>query len=127
MTHYTSGQLLILIVLILGTTARLTRLVTEDTITRPIRRWIEKRMLRAGMRGWWNWLDDLVNCPWCVSIWVSFPTAFIAVWHASNRVVVAGMLALTASWLAANVQTREPGRQERVIVVEDDEESSETG
>lgn len=122
MNELSAGHLVLLILLIIGTTARLTRLVTKDSIADPARKWIEKRMIKKNMRGLWNKIDDLVNCPWCVSIWVGVPSGFIAVWHYSNRFVLAGMIGLTASWLAANVQVREPkDEDERIIVVEDDQ------
>lgn len=79
----------LLLATILGTTARLTRLVTEDSITEPARTWIAKRAKAANPR-LWRKLDDLVQCPWCVSIWVSVPTALIGTWwRGRNRFVAA--------------------------------------
>ena len=126
MNDISAGHLALLILLGLGTIARLTRLITKDSITQPIRDRIERRMVRAEMRGVWNKIDDLVNCPWCVSIWVGFPAGFIATWHYSNRIVLASMIGLTASWIAANVQVREPSDEPERIIVMDDEDSSET-
>lgn len=96
----------LLVVLAIGTTARLTRLVTGDGITQRPRDWIERRGTQRG--GFWHWIDELANCPWCVSIWTGFPTAFVAVWWPTNRFVLASMLALTASWVTGNTQMREP-------------------
>lgn len=59
---------------------------------------------RRKYKGFWPWLDDLIHCPWCSSVWVGVPVAFVATWWGDNRVVVGGMLACTASWVAANVQ-----------------------
>lgn len=43
---------------------RLTRLVTRDELTRPLREWI-----------WDNHPDShlayMVGCPWCVSVWMA--------------------------------------------------------
>lgn len=50
--------------------------------------------------GFWPWLDNLIGCPWCVSVYVAVPTAFVVVWFPTNRVVLAGLLACTASWVA---------------------------
>ena len=124
MNDLDAGQLALLILLTVGVVARLTRLVTKDSITDPARKWIEAKMVKAGQRGLWNKIDELVNCPWCVSIWVGVPSGVIMIWHSSNRFVIAGALGLTASWLAANVQVREPKAAERIIIVEDDEKNS---
>jgi hypothetical protein len=43
---------------------RLTRLVTEDTITDPLRRPVLEE--RPESR-----LADFLTCPWCVSVWVA--------------------------------------------------------
>jgi hypothetical protein len=49
--------------------ARVTRLLCDDTITTPLRRWIVKR---SGVDGWWT---QLIHCPWCISVWVSVPAS----------------------------------------------------
>lgn len=54
--------------------------------------------------GFWPWLDDLIGCPWCVSVYVSLPVAIVAVWWGDNRLILAGLLACTASWVAGIVQ-----------------------
>jgi hypothetical protein len=56
--------------------------------------------------GFWPWLDDLIGCPWCVSVYVSLPTAVVVVWWGDNRVVIAGLLACTASWVAGVVTAK---------------------
>lgn len=98
----------LVVVLIIGTTARLTRLITADSITDPPRAWITLKAEAKVGRKVWTWFDDLIHCVWCVSIYVGTATAYIAVWHWSNRFVLAGMIALTASLLAGNTQIREP-------------------
>lgn len=94
--------------LIFGTTARLTRLVTADSITDPARDWIEAKAKAKLGKGAWAKFDDLVSCPWCVSVWVGFATSFIVLWSWTNRFVLASMIALTASLFTGNLQTREP-------------------
>ena len=107
----------LLVVLVVGTVARFTRLVTKDTITDPGRAWVERQVEATAGRRAWRYVDDLIVCPWCVSVWVSVPVAYTAVYYPDNRFVVGGMIACTASWLAANVQVREPdGEGERVVV-----------
>ena len=44
---------------------RLTRLVTTDTITEPMRDWVANRAPNGRV-------DTLVNCPWCTGVWVGF-------------------------------------------------------
>lgn len=69
---------------------RLTRLVTADKITEPIRAWVEARGPRIGY---------LVTCDWCLSVWVApVPAAAVVFWPDSNWVLV-GLTALSASAL----------------------------
>lgn len=67
---------------------RLTRLVTTDTITEPLRELVQHR----GRVGY------LVGCDWCVSVWVGVPVSALVVWAGGSRVVVFGfgVLALSA-------------------------------
>jgi len=47
---------------------RVTRLVTRDTLTAPLRR----RLRRAADSGQLpSWPDELARCSWCVSIWAA--------------------------------------------------------
>lgn len=45
--------------------ARVTRLITTDSISFPIRQRITKRL------GTDHWLTYLIHCPFCTSVWVS--------------------------------------------------------
>lgn len=67
-----SAVLLVLdVALITLATARLTRLVTVDTIGEPVRkaaRWTGYAF--AGTAGW-DWADELVGCPHCAGFWLS--------------------------------------------------------
>lgn len=42
--------------------ARLTRLVTKDTISNPIRARVHRRSVKA---------FDFLSCPWCTSVWIA--------------------------------------------------------
>jgi hypothetical protein len=101
----------ILTVLILaGATARLTRLVTEDTITGPMRAAIMRRS-KNGPDGWaYLW----VSCPWCVGLWIAAAVT-LAAWCASLLLLDGPLLpvpawlwvpglALTNNYLAARLQ-----------------------
>ncbi len=90
----------IISVLTLLTVCRLTRLVTEDSITAPLRDWVAHKASHptlhihpparpGGHPGGqqdaphpggpaptppsrlWRWTDKLINCPWCIGFWIS--------------------------------------------------------
>lgn len=74
---------------VLGISARLTRLVTHDEIMQPLR-------TKAGD----GWLGFLVQCPWCVGLWISVATtAAYALLPATGRDAAAWV----AAALAANL------------------------
>lgn len=92
---------------------RITRLVTEDTITRPARDWIARRATahevspgrpaaRSGGRAW-AWADKLVNCPWCAGFWISGAAtlAYFRLWlgHWPHTAPLAFTFAV--AWLAS--------------------------
>ena len=67
-------------------TYRLTRLVTADKITEPLRERVTSR-----------WLGYLVQCDWCLSIWVApWPALAVVLWP-DNRVVMVALIALALS------------------------------
>lgn len=78
----------LLVVLLIGATIRLTRLITSDALLEPPRAWIEKRLPAS--------VAYLLRCDWCMSVWVGSAT-FVFGWYAPTglALVVAG--ALTAS------------------------------
>lgn len=83
-------------------TARLTRLVTADFITVPIRLWVIRR-----------WGDEskpayLIECDWCFSIYVAAAVAPVAIWWGDNRVVLAVLVALAASHVTGLLSNTEP-------------------
>lgn len=78
------------IVLVSLATYRLTRLVTADRITQPIREWA---LAKNDMIGY------LATCDWCLSIWVAPAPTVLAVLFPSNRLVLVGLVALAASAL----------------------------
>ncbi|MFE4501704.1 hypothetical protein ACFRFQ_17770 [Rhodococcus sp. NPDC056743] len=79
--------------LTLGAAARLTRLVTDDYITRHFRAFFIRRY------GPDNDLAYLVTCPWCMSMYISggmFTLAWFYGWHPAFIIATA---ALTVSYL----------------------------
>ena len=76
----------LLIIVAALATYRLTRLVTADKITEPIRTWVMDRS---------QWAGYLVSCDWCLSIWIAPPVALCAILWGDNRLVLVVIL-----WLA---------------------------
>lgn len=99
------------VVLVLAT-ARLTRLLSKDDLTVPMRLGIDK------MFGPQSWISRLIWCPWCTGVWVSLGTSSMAMqalyaWGAiSPKVAVLSWLLLVpatayaASWIV-DFETRE--------------------
>jgi len=96
----------LLVFLAIAATFRVTWLINNDTIARPLRVWARKHdESRHGP------LEDdevpplsyFVQCPWCVSMYVSVLVATVTVLWGDNRVVLIGLLALTASALTGIV------------------------
>lgn len=88
-----------LFLLTLGASARLTRLITDDYITRHLRVFF--------IRKWGpdHDLSYLVTCPFCMSMYIGggmFTLAYFYNWHPAYLIVTA---ALTASYLIGTVAT----------------------
>lgn len=84
---------LALFLLTLGATARVTRLITDDYITRHARAWV---IYRFGPN---HDLTYLVGCPWCLSIWLAGPAFTGAYFYGHTAAWVIVCAALTASWV----------------------------
>lgn len=84
----------LLFALVLGATARLSRLVTADKIGEWFRDALLERWGEDSLRGY------LITCDYCVSIYVGPVVATVAVLWGDNRVIIIGLLALTASLFA---------------------------
>lgn len=104
----------LLVLLTVLAVARLTRLVTTDVVFQPFRAFVIRH--RPAPEKPTNnipgdippqdenpkedWLVYLVHCPWCSSIWISFPVAAVVYnWPCSWPVQI-GLLALAASLVA---------------------------
>ena len=68
--------------------ARLTRLVTDDTITEPLRVWASDRRV----------LYELVTCPWCIGFWISL--GCVAVWWTTGDRAVWLLAPFAVSYVA---------------------------
>lgn len=58
--------------------ARVTTLITSDEITHDARRWLVRKL---PLRGWANWVEYLITCPWCASIWIAAIAAPLIYFH----------------------------------------------
>lgn len=79
--------------LTLGATARLTRLVTDDYITRHLRAYLIRK------RGPDSDIAYLATCPWCLSMWIAGILATLAWWYGNHPGYLLPAAALTISWL----------------------------
>jgi len=80
----------LMVVLAVLAVYRLSRLVTGDYVTRPMRTWVNERYGE-------NRLSYFVTCDWCVSFWLGAVAAPVVVWWGDNRAVLTVLLALAAS------------------------------
>ncbi len=100
---------LMVFLLTLGATARLTRLVTDDYIARHLRAYV----IRHTSEG--NDLRVGIGCPWCLGVWISAGLFTLAYFHGSADWFVWPAAALSASWLygiAATILDGDPAPAE---------------
>ena len=90
-----------LLVITIGAVMRVTRLVTADYITEPIRGRLTKRWGEDAKRSY------LLTCDYCASIYVGPPIVAVAALWPDNRAVIIGLVALTASFIAGIVASHE--------------------
>jgi hypothetical protein len=91
----------LLVALTIGAVARLTRLITADKITEPIRNRLYARWGEESKRAY------LIGCDFCCSVYIAPPVAAVVVIWPDNRAVLAGILALTASQAAGMIAKHE--------------------
>ncbi len=89
-------------VLLLLAAARLTRLVTDDQITAPLRLAAARRDQRRRPDGTTGPLTYLLHCRWCLGLWISGPAACLAWWpgHLAHLLDVPAWLGVPALTLA---------------------------
>lgn len=84
---------LMVFLLTLGAMARLTRLVTDDYLTRHLRALVIRRT------GHDSDLSYLMTCAWCLGLWVSGAVFTLAYFCGDQPWFVWPAAALTGSWL----------------------------
>lgn len=91
---------LIIAALALGATLRLSRLVVEDSITQPVRTWLESRAHQPGhTRPLTAFLAAVTDCVWCTSVWVAFGVLAPVYAFQGYPWWTYPLAALTVSWL----------------------------
>ena len=91
------------VVLLILAVARVTRLVQRDDITERPRRWVQRHVSDR--------VNELLACPWCLSIWLAAPAAVVFVWWPTNRVVLVVYSLLAASHVTALLARLDPEPQ----------------
>lgn len=96
----TMSNVWLLAILAVLSTARLTRLITADYVTRSLRGWVHRRFGTDSKIGY------MVVCDWCLSVYVGAVVATVLWWHVGVVPIVA--LALSASYLTGLLTRLEP-------------------
>ena len=91
----------LLFLITIGAIVRLTRLVTADYITAPVRERLIARWGEDSKRAY------LLTCDYCASIYIGPVVATVAVVWPTNRVIIIVLLALTASFIAGYIAVHE--------------------
>jgi len=79
--------------------ARLTRLVTDDEIARPIRDAVMAWAEKPGAGGLRQRAGYLVDCPWCVSMWAGGAVLFASRFKSGRWLTKAGALSMAAAMI----------------------------
>jgi hypothetical protein len=85
---------LVVFLLSLGITCRITRLITKDTLTAGFRSWTAERFGDDSKPAY------LVTCGWCTSMWVASAVVPVAYLAGSTLVFQCAALILTLSYLS---------------------------
>lgn len=88
-------------------TYRITRFVTADALFEPVRERLETFCEDRG----WHRGTYLLNCDWCLSIWVApFPALAVTLWP-DNRPLTVVLLILTLSAVTGLASTWERSKE----------------
>ncbi len=93
--------------------ARLTRLIVADRLTDFLRVWAYRRS-----KGAETYLTYFLQCPWCVSMWLGFGTAWVIWWHPAPVLYI--LAALAASYLVGLMASNLEPDDDIEVEIEDD-------
>lgn len=84
--------------------ARLTGLIVADSITEDLRdgltAWLDDRPKTLG-----NYVQILIGCPWCVSIWISAVAAPLVWFHGESPFMLIPAIALAFSQVTGMISS----------------------
>lgn len=87
---------LVLLLIYALAVARVTGLITADSITEPVRDritiWLDDTPGSAGA-----WFSDLITCPWCAGMWVSLIASPLAWFWGDSPFMLIPAIALAFS------------------------------
>lgn len=96
---------LLLLVLMIGASARLTHLITTDVISRKFRLWVEDFEIdHWGPEG--LSFTTLFGCPWCIGFWISCVIGALTWWLGDQGWIQFAWASLTASYVVAYVEEK---------------------
>ena len=95
--------------------ARVTRLIVADRLTDFLRVWAYKRS-----RGGESMLTYFVQCPWCISMWLGFATAWIIWLQADIPGYLYPLVALSGSYLVGLLATNLEDSDDVDVEITDD-------
>lgn len=99
--------------------ARVTRLLVADRLTDFLRIWAYRR---SG--GGESMLTYFVQCPWCVSMWLGFATAWIVWLQVDWGWYLYPLIALSGSYLVGVFATKLEPHEEIDVVITTDEDDN---
>ncbi|WP_153802993.1 hypothetical protein [Nocardia sp. SYP-A9097] len=89
-----------------GAAARLTRLITDDYLTRYLRVWVVRRT------GVTSDLSYLVTCAWCSGLWACGGMFTLAYFYGTAPWFIWPAAALAASWVYGLIATHLDGTEQ---------------
>lgn len=95
--------------------ARVTRLVVADRLTDFLRIWAYHRSQGAE-----SLLTYFVQCPWCVSMWLAFATAWIIWFQVDLPGYMYPLVALSGSYLVGLLATNLEDHEDIDVEITDD-------
>jgi hypothetical protein len=100
------------LIIALVATWRISHAITQEQVFAWLRDWIKKHVtfltqktangfgdvlqeVTITKKNLWSWLNDLINCPWCTSVWAG--AGVIALWYYEGNWFKYVCYALTAA------------------------------
>lgn len=88
---------LLLLILMIGASARLTHIVTTDKVSEQFRLWVENFEIDHWGSGGISF-TNLFRCPWCIGFWIAMSVAALTWWIGDQGWLQFCWAGLTASY-----------------------------